>query len=907
VSGGQRRHLTRSLAFAFLVAPTVVLVWLALPHPYGNDPAIVALCAAAYASGGLLLVLPERLTPDWLLQAAIGFATLLISAGVYFNGDSDSGLGLLYVWATPYAFFFFSARHAAVQTAMVAVGLAIALLAQPWIPGAIGDYVSAQEPGRWLLVVATVAVVGSLVRRLGNSLRDSQDRFHQGFDTSPLGMAMISTDLRLLDVNDAFGRMLGRTRAQTIGLSLLDITHTEDHDLSVRARDAGVSEAQDRWLIEKRYVRADGSVVPVRIHTSLVRPADGPPYFFAQVEDVTERHAHEAERAHRARQQEAVARLGQVALRGDAELDLLMQEVVRALAETLDVEFSAVLEHDSGRETMTVVAGVGCDHEVASSLTFSVADPDTQAAYTLASKAPVVVEDLATETRFRRSPLQSACAAVSGLTVIVEGEHRPFGLLAAHSTDRRTFTDDDVNFVQAVANVLSTAVQRRRAEERTRHAALHDELTGLPNRRLALDRVGQALRRQGRARGQVAVLMIDVDRFKVINDSLGHAAGDELLLTLAPRLRAALRPSDTIARLGGDEFVVVCEGLTDARDAVTVAERVSAAMAEPLVLPAGPHQVSASIGIAVAACPDDTPESLLRDADAAMYRAKERGRGRYELFDEAMREQVMRRMRTENELRRALDAGELRVHYQPIVDLSDGRAIGLEALVRWQHPDRGLLGPGQFITVAEESGLIGELGLWVLRESCRQAAEWQRAFVPDLLLSVNVSGRQIAQRAFPAKVTDIVGASGLAAGTLMLEITESVLIEEADAPMTVLSELRGRDLRLALDDFGTGFSSLSYLQRFPLDGLKIDRSFISSLENETGDGSTIVDAVIRMAAGLGLHLVAEGVETEAQASRLIDLGCTYAQGYLFARPMPAEQVSEYLAAAAAEGHLSARN
>jgi EAL domain-containing protein (putative c-di-GMP-specific phosphodiesterase class I) len=303
--------------------------------------------------------------------------------------------------------------------------------------------------------------------------------------------------------------------------------------------------------------------------------------------------------------------------------------------------------------------------------------------------------------------------------------------------------------------------------------------------------------------------------------------------------------------------------------------------------------VSVSVGIAVAGCPDDTPESLLRDADAAMYRAKERGRGRYELFDEGMREQVIRRMQTENELRRALDAGELRVHYQPIIKLIDRHPVGVEALVRWQHPDRGLLGPGEFIAVAEESGLIAELGLWVMRESCRQAAEWQRTFAPDLCLSVNVSGRQVAQPTFPAKVSDIVRASGLTPGSLTLEITESVLIEEADAPMTVLSELRGRDLRLVLDDFGTGFSSLSYLQRFPLDGLKIDRSFVAALDDEL-DGSAIVDAVTRMASGLDLHLVAEGVETETQAARLTELGCPYAQGYLFARPMPAEQVSEYL-------------
>jgi diguanylate cyclase (GGDEF)-like protein/PAS domain S-box-containing protein len=894
---GQRGDFTRSLGLAIVAAHTVVLAWLAFPHPYGNDGAIVAVCAAGYVCGALLLVLPERLTPDWFLRGVVAFATLLISAAVYFTGDSDAGLGLLYVWATPYAYVFFSARHAAAQSALVAVGLAVALLAQPWIPGAVGDYVSAQEPGRWLLVVATVVGVGSLVRRLTNSLRDSHDRLHQGFDNSLLGMALVSTDLRVLDANEALARMLGRTPEQMTGLSILDITLPEDGQLTLNARDAGLSQHKDRWQIEKRYVHADGTVVPVRIHTSLVRPAGGAPYFFGQVEDISERRAHEAERARRARQQEVVARLGQVALRGHSEPDTLMRETVSALAATLDVELSAVLEFDPGEQTLTFVAGVGWEPEVAAFTRFSVVERDSEGAYALASTAPVVVADLAGETRFCGTPLYMARGAVSGLSVVVEGAERPFGLLAAHSRAPRTFTADDVNFVQAVANVLSAATQRRRAEDRTRHAAVHDELTGLPNRRLALDRIGQALRRRGRSCGEVAVMMVDLDRFKVINDSLGHAAGDELLLALAPRLRAAVRPSDTVARLGGDEFVVVCEGLNDPRDAVAIAERIAAAIALPVILAGAPHRVSASIGIALAGCPDDTAGSLLRDADSALYRAKDRGRGRYELFDEPMREQVIRRMRTENELRRALDVGELRVHYQPVVNLADRRPVGVEALVRWQHPDRGLLGPGEFIAVAEESGQIGELGLWVLRESCRQAAEWQRSFAPGLSVSVNVSGRQVAQPGFPAKVTDVVRASDLAAGTLMLEITESVLIEEADTPMTVLSDLRDLDLRLVLDDFGTGFSSLSYLQRFPLDGLKIDRSFVAGLGTGGRDGSAIVDAVTRMASGLDLHLVAEGVETETQAARLAELGCTYAQGYLFARPMPAEQASEYLSRA----------
>jgi diguanylate cyclase (GGDEF)-like protein/PAS domain S-box-containing protein len=879
----------------FLIAPTLVLVWLAFAETAANDLGIIVVCLAGYASGGVLYALPPEKTPNWVIKAAVATSTLMISSVVYFAGDSDAGLGLLYVWATPYAFFF-SARHAAFQIALVAVGLFVALIAQPWIPGELGARLSAREPARWLLVVVTVAVVGLLVRRLGGSLRESDARFRRGFGDSPLGMALVGIDTRLLEVNAALASMLGRSRKEMVGMSILELAHPDERSMGADWGSAALEDREVSWSFERRFLHAAGRAVPVRTNVSLVRDGGRPLYFFIQIEDITERRRHEAELARRARQQEAVARLGQVALRGHGELDELMHEVAVTVTATLDVERSAVLELHHADRVLAFAAGCGWGEDAMARTRFSAADPGSQGAYTLASKQPVVVDDVRSETRFGRSAFLAASGVRSGVTVIIEGGAQPFGILSAHALTERAFAADDVNFMQAVANVLSSAVERRRGEERSRHAALHDELTGLPNRRLALDRIGHALRRRGRAPGSVAVMMLDLDRFKVINDSLGHAAGDELLLALVPRLRDRLRPSDTIARLGGDEFVAVCEGLAGPRDAVSVAERLAASVAQPMMLSGGSHQVSVSVGIAVASRPQDTPESLLRDADAAMYRAKERGRGRYELFDEPMREQVMRRLQTENELRRALERDELRVHYQPIVHLADRRPIGVEALVRWQHPDRGLLGPGEFVAVAEESGLIGALGLWVLRESCRQAAEWQRTFNPDLGLSVNVSGRQVAQPAFPGQVTEIIRSSGLAVGTLMLEITESVLIEEADAPMTVLSELRDRDLRLVLDDFGTGFSSLSYLQRFPLDGIKIDRSFVSGLGDASRDGQAIVDAVIRMAGGLGLHLVAEGVETERHADRLAQLGCSYAQGYLFARPMPADQLSEYLAA-----------
>jgi EAL domain-containing protein (putative c-di-GMP-specific phosphodiesterase class I) len=344
---------------------------------------------------------------------------------------------------------------------------------------------------------------------------------------------------------------------------------------------------------------------------------------------------------------------------------------------------------------------------------------------------------------------------------------------------------------------------------------------------------------------------------------------------------------------------VVCEQLDGAHEAIRVAERVAQAINQPIVLAAGEHFITASIGIAVAESADADPAALLRDADAAMYRAKERGRGRYELFDDRLRNRVLTRLRTENELRRGIDRDELRVVYQPVVELDGGTVYAVEALVRWEHPERGMVDPVDFIPVAEDSGLIGALGEWVLGRACRDGAAWQRRFQREqpLLVCVNTSPRQLANAAFPARVADIMSRNGLAPGSLALEITESVLMEEAHAPVTVLASLREYGLRLMLDDFGTGYSSLSYLRRFPLDVLKIDRSFVAGLGRDDED-LAIVAAIVQMARTLGLTVVAEGVERPEQLERLRELDCELAQGRLIAEPMPAADVERLMLSAA---------
>ena len=636
---------------------------------------------------------------------------------------------------------------------------------------------------------------------------------------------------------------------------------------------------------------SEGLTFEVRV--SPVRDADGAVETALVIaRDVTAARAIQRQLARRVRQQEAVARLGQFALE-ERDLGAVMHEVVSTVAEGLEMSHSGLLAIEDDGTALRMVAGVGWDPALIGGLSMSTSE-DSQAVYTLRSSGPVLVEDYETESRFAGSAHIRQMGLLSGISVVVRGRTGPFGVLGAHSVRRHALTNEDVNFLTAVAHLLSTALERDRDERSTRYAALHDPLTGLPNRTLLRDRLEHALARRRREGIDVAVLMLDLDGFKVINDSLGHDAGDEVLLAVAPRLRAAVRPHDSVARVGGDEFVALCV-LPSREDAVLVAERIADVLRLPIAVGSGEHFVSASVGIAVAADSDDTPESLLRDADAAMYRAKAGGRGRYEIFDDAMRAFVLNRLAIERELRAAIDRDELEVHYQPIVDVGDGRPVALEALARWRHPTRGLLRPDQFIPVAEETGLIIDLGRRVLALAARQAAQWQRRFGSTLGLSVNVSGRQLADPAFVGELADEIAGSGLAPGTLALEITESVLLEDAASPLALLTDLHEHGLRLELDDFGTGYSSLSYLKRFPLDGLKIDRSFLVDFESDPR-APAIVEAVIRMSRALAVNVSAEGVEDEIHLRRLREMGCHRAQGFLFSRPLPADEMTAWLEA-----------
>jgi diguanylate cyclase (GGDEF)-like protein/PAS domain S-box-containing protein len=443
--------------------------------------------------------------------------------------------------------------------------------------------------------------------------------------------------------------------------------------------------------------------------------------------------------------------------------------------------------------------------------------------------------------------------------------------------------------------VFLDVTDRKRMESELERLALYDSLTGLPNRALFNDRLGQAIERRSRAQA-TAVYFLDVDRFKRINDSLGHAAGDEVLREVATRVQRMLRPEDTVARFGGDEFTVLCESVGGVLEAVGVADRLQREIAQPLRAGGAELRLSASIGIALAEPGEEADCSrLVEDADAAMYRAKERGGARTELFDVAMRERAVSALSIEQELQRGLERGELRLFYQPLVSLTSGEIVGAEALIRWQHPERGLLAPDTFLPIAEESGLIVQVGAWAVGEACRRLRDWDRLSggPSDFGLAVNLSARELTHPDVVPTVLNAVRRSALDPHRLTIEVTESTAMADRDSGFRALRELSTAGVRIAIDDFGTGYSSLDHLREMPADILKIDRSFVAGMAANSPD-SALVAAAIAMGRALEMEVVAEGIETNEQVADLRELGCPLGQGYLFARPLPPEEIDSLL-------------
>jgi diguanylate cyclase (GGDEF)-like protein/PAS domain S-box-containing protein len=672
------------------------------------------------------------------------------------------------------------------------------------------------------------------------------------------------------------------------------LLHPDDRERALSQESRQTIGTRNPPPVDYRMKTRDGRTVWILDEAVLEPDEAGTQVWHGVLYDITERKSAEQELQRAAAQQAAVARLGGRALQ-DGDPEGLMGEAVSLLQEIDGVHAACIWE--IGRDGRRLGLRAGLKDRVVGSARASAAR-DSHAGAALDSRLHVIVDDWSNERRFSMPPALRVLGVRSSLAVLIDGKEQPFGVLDVHSTEANRFTPQDVHFVQASANVLADAIERHATDQALRHRVLHDPLTGLPNRLSFVDSLNDALKRSTVSGSPVGILFLDLDNFKLINDSMGHHAGDELLRVVAPRLRGHLRPGDIVARFGGDEFGILVDRLADEDEAVAIADRIAVAFAEPYAMSGVEHFVSASVGIAVARPSTREPidaDLLIRDADAAMYRAKERGRARCELFDAEMRAGALRRLEVERELRQALERHELELHYQPLIALRSGEITGLEALVRWRHPERGLLDPGDFVPIAEDSGLIQPIGRWALESACRQVLEWHE-LRPDQRpfdVSVNLSARQVTHRDLPVTIGEILTSTGLDPVHLRLEVTENVLVEESATANGCLEALSEIGVGLVLDDFGTGYSSLAYLNHFPFDALKIDRSFVEALGVEQ-ERTAIVEAIIGMARALSLDVIAEGVENEPQLSELSRLGCDYAQGHLFSRALPPEKISTLL-------------
>jgi diguanylate cyclase (GGDEF)-like protein/PAS domain S-box-containing protein len=881
--------VARALGMLYLVGALCCFAWLVLPHADRQYWWITGIVAACSLATGLVLLKAPKAVPTWVFGPILFWGTALGTCAIAAAGVDDSALVPIYVCGGPFVFTFFGLRHALSQVAFASVCYAIVLTADALHRGQpdllYGDYLL-----HALTLLAAMLTVGGLSRMVARWMRSSGALLRRSFEDVQIGVVMADLDMTMRYVNPAFCELLGRPADELVGRSAVDFIHPDERDESLRLR----REAQPGAAIrtETRYVRPDGSVVWGSLMLSVIADDRGRPRFFlGHVADITERKAAAHDLARRAEGHEAIADLGRAALE-TTNLHELLGHANRVASEVLGGDLSCVLRLQPGGDLL-LVDGLGFAPDEVGHVRALPGKRSFGAATSLADE-PLIVECWAEEQRFVVPPVLVKHGIGSSISAPISGLGGPWGVIAVHTHAERAFTRQETGFLRSVAHVLASAIVRLSGEEDTRHRATHDPLTGLANRTLFLERLEAALLQRD---AQVAVVMCDLDEFKVVNDSLGHRAGDEVLCALAERLEAAVRAGDLVARLGGDEFVVLFERVEGESEALGLARRLATAWREPLETSDGTIFASASVGVALSTHRTEAAALLLQQADAAMYRAKERGRGGVEVFGEPMRAAAVERLELERDLRMALARDELWVAYQPIVDLrNEDRSVLIEALLRWEHPTRGAVSPAEFIPVAEQSGLIGELGAFVIERACSDVVALRTDLgLPNLGVSVNLSARQVIDPGFAGELARVLEETGLPPAALATEITETVLMEVSTAPEQTLATLRALGVRVVLDDFGTGYSSLGYLNRFELDGLKLDRSFVRDLGKDGTDDTAIVTAVVKLARSLGLDLVVEGVETAGQLQALRSMGCRYLQGFLFARPMDVATVRGWLA------------
>jgi len=674
-----------------------------------------------------------------------------------------------------------------------------------------------------------------------NALRESEERYRLLVERMREGLAQAGNDGVLQFVNDRFCEMVGYSREELVGLQGdLLLAYPEDIAMMREKTRLRMRHIADQYEIRVR--RKDGTVIWLEIGGAPVTDADGKVVGSIGVHnDVTER------------------RMAEEALRESEARYRLMAENSTDMISRTSNKGILLYASDACRRLL----GYEPSELVGRSFYDFIFEVDRE------------------EVRYLSSLIHE-----SGPTTFAYRVEKKDGSLVWFETTSRSVRDALTGKIREIVGVSRDVTERKRVEEQIEYQAYHDALTGLPNRRLFRDRLTVALAHARRMKHPLAVMFLDLDRFKVVNDTLGHSTGDELLKAIAARLQASLREEDSIARMGGDEFTVLLADLKTPDAAAKIAQKVLDTIALPIQIEGTELFITTSIGIALFPSDGDTAEVLLANADHAMYRAKDAGRNSYQMFTPAMNNRALERLSLENDLRHALDRGELELHYQPQINIASGRVTGVEALLRWNRPGFGLVGPMDFIPIAEETRLIVPIGEWVLREACRQARAWQGDRESGFRMAVNLSPRQFQHSDLPQVIASALELSGLTPSDLELEITESLAMQNTSRTIATLHRLREMGVQIAIDDFGTGHSSLNYLRSFPIDSVKIDQEFVQEIEGSAPDRA-IVSAVIGMARGLRLRVTAEGVETAEQLEFLREQGCEEVQGFLFGEPVPA--------------------
>lgn len=682
--------------------------------------------------------------------------------------------------------------------------------------------------------------------------RVMQDDFRSVFEYAGVGMAFTSLDDRYLRVNRKFADMLGYDIDEICSLGPVQVA-AEEHRAGWPARRAALlSGASSEVTCEVRYHRKGGGALWVSVVTSLIRSESGEPqHFLSVVQDISARQAAEA------------------ALRESEEKFRQLADNIPEIFWITDARQRRLHYLSPGFETLTGT----CLKEV-------LRRPR--------SWLKVVHPEDRERVRLARKALPSGEYNVEYRIVLANGDVR-----WVH--DQAFPVRDAGGDVYRIAGIGADVTHRKEAEEKLVYLAHYDGLTGLPNRVLFFDRLQQTVAQAARRGAPAAVMFLDLDRFKIVNDTLGHGVGDDLLRQVAQRLSACIRDGDTVARFSGDEFVLIVNDLHGPEDARNIGQKVLQAFVDPFRVASHEIFVSTSIGISMYPADSADEQALVKDADTAMYRAKESGRNNFQFYTREMNARAMYRLSLENSLRHALERDEFRLHYQPKACLHTGEITGLEALLRWERPGHGLVSPADFVPLLEDTGLIVPVGEWVIGEACRQVRAWHDAGREPVAIAINISARQFAAPNLGAIIKHLLDEHQADPRYIELELTESLLMVNTEEAVRTLEYLKSLGLRLSIDDFGTGYSSLSYLKRFPIDALKIDRSFIDQITTDVDD-ATITRAVIGMAHNLGLKVVAEGVETQEQLSFLSDNGCDEAQGYFFAHPQPAGEVAKWLTA-----------